>query len=234
MFMTRQEPLSRRAWVVASATAVTAGALATALPQRALARGRVETPAYEVIASFDAFEVRRYAPRLVAEVEVQGTGPAASNAGFRVLADFIFGNNSANTEVAMTAPVDRTAAARSEAIDMTAPVDRTQVADGEGKPKWVVAFTMPSKYTRDTLPTPNDPRVHIRVVPERVVAAVRFSGAPAEAAVQNKMAALVAAVDAEGLTRDGSEPTYARYDPPWTPGVLRRNEIMVGLRVPKG
>jgi effector-binding domain-containing protein len=188
----------------------------------------IETPRYSVEAAATAeasgFEIRRYEPRLVAEVEVQGDPERATNAGFRILADFIFGNNTAEAEIAMTAPVEQT---RSEAIAMTAPVDRTASADQPDT--WVVAFTMPAKYTRESLPKPNNAEVKIREIPGKRYAVVRFNGAPREAVVAQRMADLIVAVDAAGLQRTGAPPTYARYDPPWTLGLLRRNEIFVEL-----
>lgn len=186
----------------------------------------IETPRYKVEPEAEAsgFEVRRYEPRLVAEVEVQGDAERATNAGFRILADFIFGNNTAQAEIAMTAPVEQT---RSETIAMTAPVDRT--ASSQAPDTWVIAFTMPSKYTRETLPRPNDSRVQIREIPGKRYAVLRFNGAPREAVVAQRMADLIVAVDAAGLERTGATPTYARYDPPWTLGLLRRNEIFVEL-----
>ncbi len=189
----------------------------------AYARNTIEIPAYTVESEQTGFEVRRYDPRIVAEVTVEGDAKDANSAGFRLLADFIFGNNTAQTEIAMTAPVDRTT---SEAIAMTAPVDRTAKAD-----KWIVAFTMPSKYTLDTLPKPNDKRVKIRVVPAKTYAVMRFSGAPRESIVEQRMQDFVQTVEDAGLTPSGAEPTYARYDPPWTLGFLRRNEIFVELEV---
>lgn len=197
----------------------------SALAPEALARGRVETPRYSVTASYAAFEVRRYEPRIVAEVVVEGQGQAASNAGFRVLADYIFGNNESRTAIAMTAPVDRQA----EPIAMTAPVESTQAAGEGSEQRWVVAFTMPSKYTLDTLPRPRNPAVVLRELAPTSYAVVRFSGAPSEAKVQQRMDALAAALAAEGLRSAGKAPTYARYDPPWTPGFMRRNEISIEL-----
>ena len=194
---------------------------AVALAPKAFARGRVETPNYTVASTHQGFEVRRYDPRLIAEVTVSGTPKQASNDGFRILADFIFGNNTKRSKVAMTAPVDRSP---SEAIAMTAPVDRS--ADGES---WVIAFTMPSKYTLETLPAPNDARVRIRELPAQRFAVQRFSGAPTEAALERRIEAFIVAVDEAGLVRSGAAPTYARYDPPWTPSFMRRNEIFVEL-----
>jgi hypothetical protein len=190
-----------------------------------LARGRVEQPAYTVLDARADFEVRRYQPRLVAEVEVDGDPQRASNAGFRLLADFIFGGNTRAESVAMTAPVDRRPAGQS--IAMTSPVDRRQAGE-----RWVIAFTMPSKYTRDTLPRPDDPRVQIREVPAATYAVRRFSGAPGEPAVRAEMDTLRAAVLAAGLRPTGAAPVYARYDPPWTPGPLRRNEVLLEIADP--
>lgn len=185
----------------------------------------IETPAYVVESKQQGFEIRRYEARLVAEVEVEGEPNAASNAGFRILANFIFGDNEARSEVAMTAPVDRRPA---EAIEMTAPVDRRAVAGDEER--WVITFTMPSKYTLDTLPEPNDSRITIREVPAKTYAVLRFSGAPSEKSVQRRIRELEDAVAAAGHTTKG-EAVYARYDPPWTLGFLRRNEVMIEIVV---
>ena len=187
----------------------------------ALPRARVELPAYVVEAEHPSFELRRYAPRIVAEVEVAGTPRAATNEGFRILAGYIFGNNVSKTKVAMTAPVDRRA---SETIAMTAPVDRTR-----GEHAWVIAFTMPSAYSLQSLPDPVDHGISIREIATTRYAVSRFSGAPSEATVQQRMAELVASVRAAGYETSGAPPTYARYDPPWTPSFLRRNEILVEL-----
>lgn len=185
-----------------------------------LARGRVETPAYTVVKQGAGFELRAYAARLVAEVEVTGDPRQATEAGFRLLAGFIFGNNTRAEEVAMTAPVDRRAA--SEKIAMTAPVDRQRRGD-----RWIVTFTMPGKYTQATLPRPKDPRVQIRELPAVTFAVRQFSGAPDEQGVQQEIAALRQAVAAAGLAVVDAPPVYSRYDPPWTPGFLRRNEVML-------
>lgn len=190
------------------------------------ARDAIETPRYEVVSTHDGFEVRRYAPRLVAEVEVSGSGREASNAGFRLLADYIFGNNTTRGTIAMTAPVDRRTT--SQSIAMTAPVDRRR---GAAEERWLITFTMPSKYTLETLPKPNDARVKIRQLPATCFAAVRFSGAPNEATVQARMDALREAVEAEGLEPAATAPSYARYDPPWRLPRLRRNEVLLELVV---
>lgn len=187
---------------------------------KVLARGRVETPEYTVVRQGAGFELRSYEKRLVAEVEVTGDPRQATNAGFRLLAGFIFGNNMRAEEVAMTAPVDRRAAS-AEKIAMTAPVDRQRRGD-----RWIITFTMPSKYTLATLPRPKDPRVQIRELPALTLAVRQFSGSPDEEGVQKEIAALRQAVLAAGLEVVDAPPVFSRYDPPWTPGFMRRNEVM--------
>lgn len=209
---------TRRLWT----TVATIGTLAVAslaIGPKALARGRAESPKYEVEADYGSFEVRRYPPRLVAEVTVGGDAHQATDTGFRMLADFIFGNNVARRQAGM-ALVQRTA----QKIPMTVPVERTAA----GK-KWVISFTMPSKYTRKTLPVPNDSHIHIRELPARRYAVLRFCGAPSDAAVERLMERFEEIVDDSKLARSKAKPTYARYDPPWTPGLFRRNEIFVEL-----
>ncbi len=201
------------------ALGIVAAIAAPAVAFAANARSKTEEPQYEVAAKHDGFEVRNYAPRIVAEVQVEGDPKAATSAGFRLLADFIFGNNTAKAEVAMTAPVDR-----SEAIAMTAPVDRSKTEDA-----WTIAFTMPSKYTLKTLPAPNNDRVKIREVPSTRFAVMRFSGNPSEQSVQKRMETLKTMVDDAGYDTLGKPPVYARYDPPWTIGFLRRNEVLLEL-----
>jgi hypothetical protein len=208
---------ARRIWTTL-ATLGTLGVIGLALGPKALSRGRVETPKYEIEADHGGFEVRRYPPRIIAEVTVGGDAREATNEGFRILADFIYGNNTARG--ARTFAGDRP----SERIEMTVPVERTAVGN-----KWVIAFTMPSKFTPKTLPVPKDSRIHIRELPSRRYAVLRFCGVPSEAAVERKIDQLIELVDANDLKRTRAKPIFARYDPPWTPGLLRRNEIFVEL-----
>jgi hypothetical protein len=203
------------AGILAAAVAVPAATVAAA------PRAKTEEPKYAVVQERDGFEVRKYEPRIIAEVTVAGNPRQASRDGFRILAGFIFGNNTSQAKVAMTAPVDRRSA---EKIAMTAPVDRTR--EGE---EWTIAFTMPSKYTMETLPKPNDRRIRVREIPATYYAVRRFSGAPSDKVVAERIDAFVEQIDAAGLERAEAEPSYARYDPPWTPSFLRRNEIMVQL-----
>jgi len=180
----------------------------------------IETPAWEVVADYDGWEVRRYASKLEAQVTVQGGSyREAVNRGFRVLAKFIFGANHGAESVAMTAPVS---ASRSTKIAMTAPVGASTTPDG-----WTVTFTMPSEFTAETLPSPDDPNIRIVEVPGGTWAARQFAGR-AERLHEEVTASLEAAVLEAGLTPAG--PTeVAQYNPPWTPGPFRRNEILLPL-----
>lgn len=177
-------------------------------------------PAHAVEDRDGDFEIRRYAPVLAAEVTTSGDRNTAIGAGFRLLADYIFGNNTKKQAIDMTAPVTQQ---RSEKIAMTVPV--TQQAAGSD---WIVRFIMPAAYTLDTLPVPNDPRVRIVAIPEKRVAAVRFSGRSTDENLSQHRSELEAWMKSRGLTAAG-EPTVAFYNPPWSLPFLRRNEFLVEL-----
>ena len=182
-----------------------------------------EEPEYSVIEKSGAFELRTYSPMIVAETLVSGSLDKASSSGFRLIADYIFGNNTSssglNEKISMTAPV--TMEPGSEIIEMTAPVSMEQT-----DAKWRVHFVMPGQYTIDTLPKPNNPAVTLREVPSSNYAVIRFSGFAGEDKVANKTADLMAWLDSKGITPIG-KPELARYNPPWTLPFLRRNEVLV-------
>jgi hypothetical protein len=184
---------------------------------------KIEEPKFKVVISESEFEVREYEPRIIAETRVSGEFADAPNRGFRILADYIFGNNTKQTEIAMTAPVSQEK--KSESIAMTAPVSQERAPDNE----WIITFTMPSKYTMDSLPKPNDSRVVIRQLPPGKFAAVKFSGMNSQTTVKEKTTALRAWLTSKNQTAKSSEPLYARYNPPWTPWFWRRNEILIEL-----
>jgi len=181
----------------------------------------VEEPSYEVTATHPGFEVRRYEPLVQARVRVEGSYRSSVYAGFRVLADYIFGANQPRQEIAMTAPVGAQRAG--ERIAMTAPVGA--IRDREA---WVITFTMPREHTLDSLPAPRDTRVELHALPEQRVAVSSFSGWAWEGRTQRRIDELLRSVEAEGLVPVG-EPVIAQYDPPWTVPFLRRNEILVQL-----
>lgn len=171
----------------------------------------------------ETFELRQYHPLIVAEVLVDGDLDEASSKGFRLIADYIFGNNRANSganaKIAMTAPV--TVEPMDSKIAMTAPVT-LQPRSG----KWQVRFVMPSHYTLSTLPVPNNNQVKLREVPGRKVAVIKFSGLAGETKAAKKTEELLQWIASKQL-KPVSTPELARYNPPWTLPFLRRNEVMV-------
>ena len=164
-------------------------------------------------------ELRRYGPRIAAETTVSDDEERARNAGFRRLAGYIFGGNDGGARIAMTAPVAQQSGTR---IAMTAPVAQSASADGE----WVIRFFMPSKWTLEGLPTPDDDRVRLVTVPEEVFAVLRFSGDRGPRAVARQTERLRHSLQAFGFDRTG-EPVAWFYDPPWTLPFRRRNEIAI-------
>jgi len=183
-----------------------------------------EEPVFKLVLQTEAFEVREYPALIAAEVSVDGDRSEAVNAGFRLLAGYIFGGNTRSQSIAMTAPVIQAPPA-GEKIAMTAPVTQTGNADA-----WVIRFIMPSSYTLDTLPTPNDPKVQLKTLPPSRLAVVRFSGLAHEADIAQKTAELIDFIAANHL-RAAGPPSLARYNPPWTLWFLRRNEVMIPLQV---
>ncbi|WP_249732254.1 heme-binding protein [Roseococcus sp. SDR] len=177
-----------------------------------------EEPPFVVISRLPSplgdVEIRRYAPRLVAEMLVEGDEVSARSAAFRPLAAFIFGENDAAERIGMTAPV----AQSGERIGMTAPV-----AQSGAEGSWRIGFFMPARYTRATLPRPRDPRIEIVTLPEVEVAVLRFSGLPSPEAVAAAQARLIAALAGSGWHPAGPGGAWF-YDPPWTIPGLRRSE----------
>jgi hypothetical protein len=182
----------------------------------------LEEPDYTVVESTDSYEIRHYPPYLVAEVDVRGDLDDAGNAAFRILAGYIFGDNQAAAKMNMTAPVESTPNAASEKMAMTAPV--TAVSSDAGSTTF--AFVMERKYTMDTLPVPNDERVRIREMPERMIAVRRYSGRWTEQRYEENLAALQDALAASGLETEGA-PILARYNSPFSLPIFRRNEVML-------
>ena len=180
----------------------------------------LEEPEYEVIAEYADFELRHYAPYIVAEVDVDGEMMEGGNSAFKILAGYIFGDNRAAEKMAMTAPVE---SRPSEKMAMTAPVTSTETAD-----KTTYAFVMEKKYTLDSLPAPTDERIRIRKVPERIVAARRYSGRWTEKKYELNETALMDALAKQGIETVGS-PTLARYNSPFSLPFARRNEVMIEI-----
>jgi hypothetical protein len=169
----------------------------------------VETPSYEVLTRIDEVEIRLYPKLILATVSGDGV-----RAPFRILFEYISGDNSGGSKISMTAPV-----ITPERIDMTAPV-----ISGGGS----MSFVVPSKYTMESVPVPNDGRVRIHELPERRVAVIRFRGWAREKSVERQKATLISVLQKNGVETIG-EPFLMRYNSPWTPGIIRRNEVGIEI-----
>jgi len=185
-------------------------------------RSGSEQPSYEVVAELgEAVEVRRYGPRLAAEVEVEAEDEdEARNAAFRALAGYIFGGNRTQQEIAMTAPVEVAGESEGEKIAMTVPVETTSGDSG----RLTMRFFLPSGLTEATAPEPEDPRVRILTVPGQTLAVRRFTGRRGAGEVDSQEIALRKVLNATSWRPEG-EPVAFFYDPPWTIPFLRRNEV---------
>ena len=182
----------------------------------------IEEPEFISIEKKDTFEIREYQPKLIAQVLVTGTFDTASNKGFRLLADFIFGNNKTNEgskKIEMTAPVITHDG--SEKIEMTAPVISEETERG-----WYISFNIPKQYSRETLPAPNNLEVKIIDVPTEKFAVISFSGLVREKKYTEMLNLLNEEMKKRNLDPKGSV-ILARYNPPWTLPFLRRNELML-------
>ncbi len=179
-----------------------------------------EEPAFTVSLAQGDCEVREYPALVVAEVSVTGDRKAAASAGFRLLAGYIFGGNTARQKIAMTAPVVQAPSA-GQKIAMTAPVLQSG-ADGQ----WVIRFIMPRGATLESLPRPNDAKVHLHAIAPARMAVIRFSGLAGPEAIAANTEALSAFITAQHLQAIGPV-SLAQYDPPWKLWFLRRNELMI-------
>jgi hypothetical protein len=188
-----------------------------------------EEPRFSIIEKSEPFELRSYAPQLIAEVKVEGDLDTASSQGFRLIAAFIFGQNQVSEKISMTAPV-AIETAQSTKIAMTVPVGIEASKDSaKGVSQWVFSFVMPSEYTMATLPKPLNPLVSIRELPAQRRAAITFSGFYNEAKVLEKTKALEDWIKSKQWQSIGN-PQFARYNPPWSIPFMRRNEILITVR----
>ncbi len=165
----------------------------------------LEEPAYTVLEQSADWELRRYEPYIVAETHVEGDLRQSGNRAFRILAGYIFGDNEPKQKMAMTVPV---------------------ISEAEDDNTSVYQFVMESAYDLDTLPLPNDSRVELREIPQRLMAALKFSGTWKESRIDDLTQNFLELLDREGYEVK-SDPMLARYNPPLTPWFLRRNEILV-------
>jgi len=197
---------------------ITTITLTTAMPAHA-----IDEPAFTVVQITDVFEVRQYAPYLVAEVLVPGPVNEAGSQGFNLLGGYIFGKNKGERKLEMTAPVTQQVAPPVK-LEMTAPVTQTATPGG-----FLVQFVMPKGYTLATLPEPLDARVKLREVPGGRVAVIRFSGTWSQSTYDEHLEKLRSALAAAGMATTG-EPVSSRYNSPFSLPFLRRNEIWLNLQ----
>jgi hypothetical protein len=167
----------------------------------------IEKAKYTVVEKEDDFEIRQYEPQIVAETFVVGGLEEVGDEGFRRLYGYISGDNQ-----------------KKQSISMTAPVGQEQKDN-----RWRITFLMPAEYTLETLPVPTDSRVKLVQDPGRLMAAIRYSGTWSEAGYEENKALLEEFIEKRGLIKAG-EPVWARYDPPFMPWFLRRNEVMIPIK----
>ena len=180
----------------------------------------VEKPDYKVIQSEQNIEIRQYEPMIIAEVEVDGKREDAIREGFRLIADYIFGNNTVQRDIAMTAPVQQQ---ESQKIAMTAPVQ--QQSTGRS---WQISFVMPSKYSMETLPEPKNDRVRLKEIMTKKFVVIKFSGTNSNENVTEHENQLMNYIEANQIKIIDS-PKYAFYNAPWTLPFMRRNEVMIEI-----
>jgi hypothetical protein len=182
----------------------------------------IEEPSYRVLETEGKFELRKYPSYIVAETYVEGDFESVGSEGFRHLADYIGGKNRKKESISMTAPVSQKPA--SEKIAMTAPVSQARK-----KGRWRIAFMMPSTYTLETLPAPDDDRIALREENEKTVAVIRYSGTWGKKRYEMHAAKLMDWISKKGWNIVGAS-VWARYNPPFMPWFMRRNEILIPVQ----
>ncbi len=185
--------LKQTVWIVLVAVFVVGNTMAT------------EEAEYSVVLKEQSFELRNYESHILAETIVDGDFDKAGNKAFRRLFKYISGNNKSQQKIAMTSPVGQ--GAEGEKIDMTSPVGQQQSKDS-----WAVSFMMPATYTMETVPEPEDPKIILRQVPARHMAAIQYSGLWSE----------------KGYTMNKDK---LEDNPPFTLWFMRRNEVLIPVEV---
>ena len=183
-----------------------------------------EEPEFKLILEEGEFQISEYEPKIIAQVEIDGDFEEVSSKGFKLLADYIFGNNiweGDSQKISMTAPVEMSPLA--ENLLMT-----SSIMDDDINNKWSINFVMPKEYTLDTLPMPNNSEVKIIKVPSENYAVIVFSGLVRESSYAEKSELLSNYIKANNCMAQGTI-KIARYNPPWTLPFFRRNELMVKI-----
>ncbi len=188
---------------------------------------RVEQTNYQVVKKTKDYEIREYPAHIVAQTTVQGSYGESMGKGFRIVAGYIFGGNTKKESIAMTAPVvaEKGEVKKvSESIAMTAPVVATTEGDSQ-----TISFSMPRSYTMEKLPTPNDSRVKIVMIPAKKYAVLQFSWYRSDARIKSRQKKLLSLLTRDGIVSQGST-AYAGYNAPWTPPWMTRNEVLVEIK----
>jgi hypothetical protein len=185
----------------------------------------IESPAFRLIGRHNGYEIREYEPHILAQVEVTSGFEQAVNQGFEILAGYIFGDNRRKTHIAMTAPVTEEEVGQPEKIAMTRPVNTSLKSEGQ----YTVSFSMPRKYSLESLPQPNNPGIKIVSIPAHREAVLGFRGRLSEKVFRLKDAQLRSMLKKDSILPTGNS-TSAQYDPPFVPWLLRRNEVKVEIQ----
>lgn len=206
---------------MALAMIIVAGAIVL-VPPLARGNGGTEGPVYSVVKEDGNVEIRDYQGYITARVKVSSDYNSALYSGFMKLFNYISGQNTNRSRIKMTVPVTQEQAPASEKIPMTAPVTSEKVKNNE----YVVSFIMPGQYTLDTLPEPRDNSITFKKIEPHRAAVIKFSGRMNEDLADIKIVELK-----EWLDKNNLEPKsnfiMAQYNPPWIPGFMRKNEIIV-------
>ena len=182
----------------------------------------LKSPKYTVVSKNQVYEVRRYEPYILAQVEIESGFDDAVHLGFSPLASYIFGDNKARFHIPMTNPVTEERAGQPQKIAMTRPVTASPIGQG----RYIVSFTMPGKYNLESLPQPNNKSIMFKAVAAHKDAVIRFSGRMNAKLFERKEVELRAALNKDGIKAKGAA-VAAQYDPPWMPDIFRRNEILL-------
>lgn len=188
----------------------------------------IEEPKYIVIQKNDMFEIREYAPYVVAQTEVTGTFDEMGGKAFRILFKYISGENQQRRNIEMTAPViQENRQQEGQKIQMTAPV--IQEIDTANPQSTIYSFVMPQEFTLATLPLPLDKRINLKEIPAKTVAVLKYSGSWGEEKYKKNEALLLKALDDAGIKTIG-KPNFARYNSPFSLWFMRRNEVMIEVQ----
>ncbi|MFM8315183.1 MAG: SOUL family heme-binding protein [Deltaproteobacteria bacterium] len=188
-----------------------------------------EEPPFQLIKNIDGIEIRKYSEYLVAEAEVTGDRDESGSAGFKILASYIFGKNEGKHSISMTAPVIQSETLSTETSGPFFQQPMAGATSQNSPQRWKVQFMMPSKYSLESIPKPLDPNVHLKVVSEKKVAAITYSGRWTESNYQENLNILKQALEKAHLKTKSTAPLWARYNSPFTPWFLRKNEILIEI-----